>query len=404
VRRWVLASLAVAAACNVPEPGRGSGGIRPPPLDPLHPSCGRGIAVVNTDYLSTSVSLLDREGEVLSGSFISSASAPTGLSAPLSGDVVLPTETAGGDDLVLIDRYPAGVLSWVDLRTARVRAQLSVATGFASNPHDYVTVGANEAWVTRFQGNDLLLLDPAAPAILGQVDLGAAMAGEAAGFRPAPDHGIRVGSDLYVLLEGYRADYTESVESRIARMDVGARAVASVRVLSQLHGCGGLAVSPDQTRVAVFCSGEFQGTSNPSIDTSGVVVLRLGVELGETQRFSAQALGGQPVAFSGAFVDEERMLLVTQGRYADPTRPAEPDRLLDLDLTSGAYRVLLVSDTEPFTLGAVRCPGDCGRCFVADARRRGVHRFHLESAELVHDGLITTDDQTGLPPRGLGVY
>jgi hypothetical protein len=129
-----------------------------------------------------------------------------------------------------------------------------------------------------------------------------------------------------------------------------------------------------------------------------VVVLDLGAELAEVARVSAASLGGQPVAFAGAFVTSDRLLLVTQGRQV----PEEPDRLLDLDLRTGANQVLLSSD--PFTLGAVRCPGDCGICFVADAGRCGVHRYHLDEGTLVRDGQITTDDQTGLPPRSLGVY
>ena len=377
MRRWVIAWLASVAACNVPEPGRGSGGIEPSALDPAHPSCGRGIAVVNTDYQSTSVSLLDREGEVLSGSFISSGSASTGLSVPLGADVVLPTETAAGDEIVLIDRYPASVLSWVDLRTAQVRAQLSVATGFSANPHDYVTLSANEAWVTRFQGHDLLVLDPRVPAIVDRVDLGPAMAGEAAGYSPGPDHAVLVRNDLYVLLEGYQLRFHESVESRIARIDTRSRALTATHVLAEMHGCGGLALSADRARLAVFCSGEFQGTSNPSLDTERGRGARSRRELTETHRISARSLGGQPVAFSGAFVDPDRLLVVTQGHVAGPEGPSEPDRLLDLDLPSGANRVLLTSDPDPFTLGAVRCPGDCGVCFVADAGRRGVHRYHL---------------------------
>jgi hypothetical protein len=402
VKRWAIAWLVSVAACNVPEPGRGSGGIEPPALDPGHPSCGRGIAVINTDYQSTSVSLLDRAGEVLSASFISSGSAATGLTAPLSGDVVLPTETASGDELVLIDRYPASVLSWVDLRTARVR-QLSVATGSFANPHDYVTIGANEAWVTRFQAHDLLVIDSEVAAILDRIELGAAMAGEAAGFYPNPDHMVLVGTDLFVLLEGYRSDFKESVASRIVRIDTGSRALSATHVLANLQGCGGLALSPDRARLAVFCSGEFHGTSNPSLATSGVVVLDLGT-LAEIARVSAESLGGQPVAFSGAFVTSERLLLVSAGRFADPQVPEEPDRLLDLELGTGAISVLLASDPKPFTLGAVRCPGDCGTCFVADAGRRVVHRFHLQEGAFVRDGQITTDDQTGLPPSYLGVY
>ena len=52
--------------------------------------CGRGLVVGGTDYHSTNLSILDAWGRTRSESFLSSASAATGLSAPLSGDVVVP--------------------------------------------------------------------------------------------------------------------------------------------------------------------------------------------------------------------------------------------------------------------------------------------------------------------------
>ncbi len=404
MKSWLLLLGALVAACNVPEPDRDRRGIEPPPLDRDHPNCGRGIAVLNTDYQSTSVSLLDRSGEVLSPSFISSASASTGLSVPLGGDVVLPTETASEGELVLIDRSPVGVLTWVDFRTARAR-QLSVSSDSPANPHDYATIGPAEAWVTRFAPNasDLLLVDPRGPAIAGELALAPAMAGTPSEYFASPDHAVLVGRDLYVLLEGYRADYTVSVESRVARIDTSTRELVSVQVLAGMHGCGGFALSPDRSELAVFCSGEFRGTSNPALDSSGVVVLSV-PDLGETHRFSAVALGGEPVSFSGSFVDDERLLLVTQGRFADRQQAAQADRLLELELATGAFRTLLESAADPFTLGDVSCPGDCGLCFAADAGRRVVHRLRVEAGSLVHDGQITTDDRIGLPPRRIGVY
>src|SRR5690348_9669579 len=86
-------------------------------------SCGHGLAIVQTDYVSTNVALFDLDGDLKSASFIHSGSSQGELNAALSGDVVFPS--AGGDnELVLIDRYPASVISFVDTRSAKVRGQL----------------------------------------------------------------------------------------------------------------------------------------------------------------------------------------------------------------------------------------------------------------------------------------
>src|SRR5258708_24973637 len=115
---------ALLTACGVRTPATNTGGAH----NDAGP-CGRGVAVVTSDYMSWSVSLLDLEGNVISPSVISSASATTGLSAPLSGDVVLPSTPAHGDTLVLIDSYRASILTWVDVKSGAVRGQLSVSTG-----------------------------------------------------------------------------------------------------------------------------------------------------------------------------------------------------------------------------------------------------------------------------------
>jgi hypothetical protein len=83
---------------------------------------------VHSDYQSTNVSLLGLDGRALSPLLVSSASASTALSTPLSGDVVLPTMPQAGSELLLLDRFPAAVLTWVDLRTGVPTGQLSVAT------------------------------------------------------------------------------------------------------------------------------------------------------------------------------------------------------------------------------------------------------------------------------------
>ena len=150
--RW-CASVAVGSClggCGASAPPGNTGGTTVPPGE-----CGRGIVVVSSDYASTNVSFVGLDGGVLSPSVVSSATTTTGLSSPFSGDVVLPTMPAFGDRIVLIDRYPASVLTWVDVVSGAVASQLAVATGFVANPQDYLEASSSRAYVTRYESNPL---------------------------------------------------------------------------------------------------------------------------------------------------------------------------------------------------------------------------------------------------------
>src|SRR5687768_2396120 len=119
-RLILISSIAAClAACNAPEPNRNGRGT----------DATEALVVVSSDYQSSNVSLLGFDGSVLTPSILHSGSVTTGLSAALSGDVVLPTSAVSGSDIVLVDRVPDAVLTWLDARSARVRAQLPVGTG-----------------------------------------------------------------------------------------------------------------------------------------------------------------------------------------------------------------------------------------------------------------------------------
>ncbi|RLB63183.1 MAG: hypothetical protein DRI90_07435 [Deltaproteobacteria bacterium] len=423
-----LAILAVVGllACDVPEPPGPTGGT----AEPLG-RCGRGLVVVSSDYQSTNLSLLDTAGQVLSESFISSASAAAQLSAPLSGDVGMPTEPQLGPELVLLDRYPASVLTWVEVATGTVRAQLNVATGFAANPQDYVKVSESKAYGSRYEGNpapgaepfdegnDVLIIDPRVPEILNRIDLLPAMV-DAPGFLPRPNRMVRLEGVIYVLLSGYSADYLDSAPSRIVTIDIGSDAIAGVTVLEGLHGCVGLAIGPrfDVTGqpavappLAVSCSGKFDG-ANASMAESGVVVLSTAGPLpSEVDRWTAAELVGQPLGMSLDFIDHQRLLITVLG-LADPL---VLDGAIELDTETNEVRELLRSDAQPFQLGEVRCmtavagagapeDGMCGGCFIADSERNRVHRFAATTTGLEVVESLLVDTMIGLPPRQLGRF
>lgn len=408
-----LAAALLVLACGVPEPPGATGGVD---AGGAGEPCPRGIAVASSDYQSTNVSLLGTDGSVLSSSFISSASAATGLSSPLTGDVVLPTARSAGADLVLIDRFPASVLTWVDLSSGAVRAQLGVGTGFAANPHDYVPVDEQRAFVTRYEtnpdpgrqpldrGGDLLLIDPSRPALVSRVDLAGALDRDASEYLPRADRAVRVGARVYVLLSAYSADFSRSADSRLVALDAVSGAVVDVLVLAGLHGCGALAVAPGGDELGVSCTGDFAGDSAADLTTAGLVRVALAPGLREVTRFHALDLGEDNPGFSLSYVDATHVALVTFGAFAPDGSPERGDVLLEVELTSGAARDVLHSEREPFTLGDVRCEPACGACFATDAGRGVVHRFDSAGGTLGERREIVVDTAIGLPPRYLGAY
>jgi len=411
----VAAVGSLAAACDVPSPAPGAGASLG---EEDSGGCARGFVVVSSDYQSTSVGLVGLDGTVLAPSLVSSGSAAPGLSAALGGDVVLPTLAPEGDELVLLDRYPASVVTWVDVRTARVRGQLSVATGFLANPHDYVAVAPDRAYVTRFESNaapgsepfdaggDLLELDPDGLAIVGRIPLGPALEGEPGAPLPRPDRAAWVGERILVLLGGYSADFAASAAARLIAVDPDAATIDETLVLDGVHGCSGLALSPDGSEVALACTGEWGGDGVPDLAGSALVRVRTAPPLVELGRTPAAALGERPVGMSVSYASPTRLVFTTLGRFGDAVAPALDDALVELDLDDGTHRTLLRSTDDPFTLGDVSCDARCGVCLVADAGRDGgvLQRLVVGGSGLEGPTALSLADGIGLPPRHVATF
>jgi hypothetical protein len=402
-----LVACAWVAACGVRAPTTNTGGA---PGDAS--ACGRGVVVVTSDYMSSSVSLLGLDGNVISPSVISSASTTTGLSAPLSGDVFLPSMPAHGDTLVLIDAYPASILTWVDVKSGAVSGQLSVATGFVANPQDYIEVSEDLAYVTRYEpnsqpgrqpfdgGNDLLVVDPTARQIRNRIDLTAAMKGEDAGLLPRAGRMLLAGNTIFALLEGFSADFKRSADARLVALDVSSGEMVSVTVLAGLHDCRGIALSPDETELAVACSGSL---NPPTVDQSGLVLLSAERNPQERRRFAAASFGDTPVAFTVAYTSPRSLIFSTFGTL--PGQMTTDDTAIRLDLETGAHEVVLTS--ARFSIGDIVCASACGVCFVADATTDGgiVHRLSVSQGGVVQkDDRRRTADGIGLPPRYLQLF
>lgn len=418
----LLPAALLFAACDVDSTTIDSSGL---PLDPAPQAEGasgapalRGFAVVNSDYQSVSVSLMDLDGAVLSETFVASGSAPVGLSAPLD-DVVTPSAVIAGDELVLINRTPAAFLTWLDLETAEVRAQLNVETGFASNPHDYIQVASDKAYVTRHApnlasgnapfdgGNDVLIIDPRQPEIIGRIDLMGVLDGEPEGFYPRAGRALMAGGQLHVLALGFDETFDAMLDSRIVSIDPETDEITQVLVLRGQQNCQSLSLSPAGTELIVGCSGPFGEDAASGFPSSGLVVLSVGETLQEVRRIPASDLGGERVS-SLSHASDDSLVLATYGRYDADFGLAAPDAVRRFDLREGSVEAPLHESSEaPFTLGDVRCAPEASACLVADAETEGgvVHHYVIgEQGELTDGRRIKVDRTIGLPPRSIGVF
>ncbi|HEY3595231.1 MAG TPA: hypothetical protein VGL13_15200, partial [Polyangiaceae bacterium] len=274
-RAALCGCFAALAACNVAPPPPSTGGATFDPPDaggdvtavdveagaPL--ACDRGMVIVESDYRSTNIVVSDVSGVTVSPSFVSSGATKPGLALALSGDVDVPFVRPSSDRVVTLDRFGTNVITWMDVATGTVVAQLPVGQGFESNPHDYIEVDATHAWVSRYgsnatpgqqpfdEGGDLLIVDTQAFSIIGRI----AMPEETGNFSPCPGELNRLGSDVVVTLGRWSRDFSMAADGRFVGVSPATGAIAWTVDLPGLTACGRLMISPDGRRAAIACSG-----------------------------------------------------------------------------------------------------------------------------------------------------
>lgn len=396
--------LLSVSACGV-EPVQPSKGVSVP-----EGLCGHALVVLTSDYQASSAGVLGFDGKVLDKSILSSASATTGLSAPLSGDVVLPT-TRTPNGIVLIDRTGPGVITWLDPPTGKVTHQVPV--GAQTNPHDYLELSPQKAYVSRFEinpnagaqpfdrGGDVAVIDPTKPAklaIVSSIHVAEHLLGLPPDEIAHPDRMVRAGAEIVVLVQVYTRDFKASGDSSLVRIDPDSDAVKGTVALSGLRGCAALAVSPSSKAIAVGCSGVFGGTSKPELTNAGVVVLDA-TSYQPMHAWTATDLMGAPPAFSISFASEDAIFIPTFGAADTGT----PDRLLRAEIASGAV-TLLSSSHAAFDFGEVRCAPQCGACFMTDAGSPRVMRFPVDQHGVATGATDIPFGDAHQPPRYLGVY
>lgn len=417
-----VTSFALVAACNVapPPPSTGGASFDVPEAGPdvlsdgdagadtsAPVACDRGVVTVESDYRSTNIVVSNREGTTLSPSFVSSGATKPGLALALSGDIDVPFVRPRSGRLVILDRYGTNVITWMDVESGAVLAQLPVGQGFESNPHDYIEIDATHAWVSRYgtnmtpgrqpfdEGGDLLVLDTTGPSIVGRI----AMPEENASFYPCPGELNWLGDDVVVTLGRWSRDFAMAGDGRFVGLSPLTGTIAWTVDLPGLEACGRLMVSPDGRRAAIACSGTYD-FDNKRFDAAHSDVVLFDATTRpptELKRFAASAALGAGIQPALAFAANATLFGIALDNATGQ------DRAFLLDVDSGVA-TLLLRKAATFVLGGVRCAAGCGDiCLLCDAETLTLHRWKWSGGgafDALDDAPL--ESIIGLPPRTMG--
>jgi hypothetical protein len=369
----------------------------------------RGIVVIHSDYQSSSVSLLDRDGNLVKDGCLHSGSGTPGLSMTLSEDLALPSQSPPGSPVVVIDRGNA-TLTWLDPATCAPLGQMPVGTGFAANPHDYVALSGSKAYVPRYKpnavatptpgdfddGNDVLIVDPARQQITGRIDL---LPFTPASVLPRADRALLVDGKVYLSLNAVDEKFKVYAMARVLTIDPTIDQVVGLVDVPGMQNCGAMTYLPSEKKLLLACTGDYV-----SVAGSGIVALDLGVlPLAVAAVLPAASAGGR--AFSNAAVaalDGNTIFGVALGDFSD----TPPDTLWLLAL-GGSPGTTVFDSAESFTLGSLLADVERGRVFVTDGTMQTpawVRVFERAGGVFHETNPIKTNPTQKLPPRALAWF
>ena len=374
-----------------------------------------GVVVVNSDYSASSVSLLDRDGKMLHDGCLHSGTGGAGLAMTLTGDVVLPTQIPAGGPIPIIDRGNAAI-TWLDAATCAVQGQLSVATGFKSNPHDVVALSASKAYVTRQdangkatalpedfdEGNDLLIVDPSRLALTGRIDL-LPFAPTGTGILPRADRALLAEGKVFVSLNGISANYANYGSGRVLVLDPATDQVTGFVDLPGHKNCGAMTYAAATRRLLVACNGAYSDGA-AQIAGSGIVAIDIAQSPpAVVAQAPATAAGSMPLSNTAvATSDGTVALAVAVGDFTGNP----PDALWALPL-DGSTPVKVFASAEGFAIGAVLYDEDRRRVLAADGTMESpayLRLFDYTAGAFTARTTVRTNPTHKLPPRALALY
>jgi hypothetical protein len=404
-RPFLVLPVLVIACSNPPNGPKGGNAI--------------GLAVVGGDYKSTVISLVDAANDLLAqDDCIDSGAVTPTLSMALSGDIVLASQTQPNNDLLLIDRTNSA-LDWIAPTTCGVQRQLSVATGFYSNPHDVVGLSASKAYVTRFEtnptpsgvagandlGDDILIIDPAAGGITGRIDL-SPLASQIAGatIQSRPDRAFLANGKVYVTLANSSADFKTVGPGRVAIIDPGSDTVTGTIDLPDYKDCAGLDYIDASKTLIIGCGGDYNDSLANQTAQSALVLVDIGAATPRVVKaITGAVVGARPVAASVFAVAGDNLVFVATAGDSSGT---PTDALWAVTLDTGAASKVIDGD-ESFAFSGLAWSATTKQVYLTDAATilPLVRVFDVSVATAIHQvSAFDANPKSGLPPRQIGWY
>jgi hypothetical protein len=377
-----------------------------------------GIAVVDSDYTSTAVSLISPTSATLAkDDCLDSGAISSTLSLALSSDVVLASSPQPNGELLLIDRLN-GALDYLTTTTCTVLRQMSIGA-FYGNPHDVVSLSATKAYVTlnepnklggtaagNDEGDDILIIDPTAETILGHIDLSAyAPTSASATILPRPDRALLIDGKVYVTLDDNSQDFATTADGRIVIIDPTTDSVSGTIDLTGYKSCSGLDYLASSKTLLVGCSGDYLETLPNQLAQSALVLIDLGGATPAIARtIPASALGGRSINF-GNFVFAGDNLLIAS-TYGDLQTNSPPDQLWAVTIDAASAVKLADGDAAGVFSSTLWLP-DAKQVLATDgsATTPLVRVYDVANpAAVTQTSTFDANPKSGLPPRLLGRY
>ena len=378
-----------------------SAATTPPPMT--------GLAVLNSDFSTTSLSILDATGALVRADCVDSATGSTGSATKtISGDAALPSQPQLGGNVVVIDRGNVA-LTFVDASTCTIVHQILVP-GVRTDPHDVVMLGSHKAYVTRYDlnlaatdpslaGNDVAVIDPTTGALTGRIDLDA-YASPVAGatILARPDRALLVDGRVIVSLDEIDQGFATYGEGKLVVVDPATDAVTAAVALTGLANCEGMTYVDSQKTLLVVCGGPFGGPTSES----GIAVVDLGVSPPVLTRvIPSAAFDGRPLDIGWVLAlpptaGGTRAFAVTN----DPN-DLQPDALFAFDYVAGTAARFATSG--PFTLGE---PAGLPGLLLMPNSTLSMPQIALYDVTGTPTATttFTSDPVTGLPPQEVAPY
>lgn len=428
MRKGVWGALALLMALGLSACGEMPGARKLPPLvgqpetladDPGTPEepAALAIALVSSDYAASAIGVLSRvDGGLFHEAVFDSAREASGLSAALSGDVVLPSAPNPFHWLILIDRYPNAAITVLDWRSFSPLRQFSVGTGFSANPQDLLVLDEHTAYVTRLnpnphpgrepydEGDDILIVDPSNGTIRGRIAMPAPQTNEAGKrlyWRPCRLR--RVGSYVYASLNHLSDDYLAAGEAALARIDPTTHTLDRILTYPGLANPVGLSYDAAKDELYVACNGPYFAGNTAQIAQSGLLALSRASSQEPAWRLLRRA-DSDPLRRPFGFEIEHFAGLVIAVRNGDLTA-GQGDRLVGVDPDSGDEQTLYTTSSA-YGSGGLLADRFRGLLYLgdADARAPRVVRLKAVGGRFVQDGATESSPVYGLPPRFLRFY